>query len=283
MAHRPSCVRSLLSALTFVAAQVHAQPCPSSNALHSDTYGLSGQDGIFFNITASEPVTIACFQTYFSSNSQDLTNVYIWYRHGSHIGLETSPGAWSLIDSIIGFPISANQTLLQHIPIAVNVDIAANDTAAFYITNGDLPGMTNTGVRFDPATGDTGIPVATDGIITIHRAAGSFARWTIYSGSWLFSGEVRYNTGTTGAGGILSTSPFALFPNPAADRLTLALDAALGSTEVRILDRTGRLVQSGLFSATGPAHLDVSMLSAGVYVAQAKQGDALRSVPFIKE
>lgn len=58
--------------------------------------------------------------------------VYIYQRAGSHVTHEASPAGWNLVDSVQ--MTLTNQDSLYRIPIYVNYEILAGDTAAFYVT-----------------------------------------------------------------------------------------------------------------------------------------------------
>jgi hypothetical protein len=271
---------SLLALPFTVLAQ---SPCGSADQLHSGHLGNSGQDGIFFDIDAATPVTINCFESYFTTGGQNITRMYIWYRNGSHVGVETDVTQWQLIDSVMQFHVGPTQQVLLAIPIDVNVQIQAGSTAAFYITNGDWPGMTNTGIRYDPQDGGVGTVTASDANITIREGAGSYDRWTIFSGGRVFSGRVNYSPLSTEITQLATEPATFIRPNPVADRFTIDLGLDPTSSTLTITDLAGRTVRSEQVLMSGSYAMDASGLTAGTYILQVWQAGRVRSISFVKE
>lgn len=275
-----------LATALFITAMVPlcAQPpCTATDALHSGHYGLSGQDGIFFDIDANTTVTIECFEGYFTTGGQNRTNVYIWTKNGTHIGAETDPTQWVLIDSIINFQVGPTQSTLLHIPIDVDVTIPAGGTAGFYVTNGDLPGMTNTGIRYDPSNTGLGTVTASDANITIREGAGSYDRWVIFAGSRTFSGQVHYTSTSTGSAGLAHPVSPVLLPNPAGDRCVLERGGLTGALDIRLMDALGRTVSSWRSAEQGPIVIPVQGLDNGLFFVQVSSSTTTHTLRLVKD
>jgi hypothetical protein len=74
-----------------------------------------------------------------------------------------------------------------------------------------------------------------------------------------------------------------VYPNPAAETVTLDLQGFDdGSIIITITDTYGKSMLNESTSAAGEHHLDVSRLSTGVYVIQARQGEKVFVERFIK-
>ena len=91
----------------------------------------NSQDGIMFDIEAIIDVTV----TAFSANLCDAGpyDMEIYTKTGTHIGFEANAGAWTLVGNAVGV-VTVGPDLPTPIPIALNVPIAAGQSAAFYIT-----------------------------------------------------------------------------------------------------------------------------------------------------
>jgi len=100
--------------------------------------GNNGQDGIMFDIQAITSVTITQFDLDFYGNTHDIE---IYYKPGTHVGFQMTPGAWTLIgtaNNVAGNPRNSP----TQIPIIISVDICAGDVGAFYLTStSTLPGI----------------------------------------------------------------------------------------------------------------------------------------------
>lgn len=121
----------IISVYSSSSNNLHAQ-CVTDSALAAPYNSNNGQRGTMFDIIARDSVSIKCFSMnlYAATTSRYI----IFYKHGSFQGFETNTGAWTLIDTANNLT-SAGSNVETHIPINFNVDIAAGDTAGFYVTN----------------------------------------------------------------------------------------------------------------------------------------------------
>ena len=138
------------------------------------------------------------------------------------------------------------------------------------------------------------IPPGQSGFINVQgvRSANFSDQWAFYQSS-AGSGPITMKpftflgaTGVAAEGGPAEAPAFgitALYPNPATDRLTAAFQAE-GAARVDVLDLLGRRVATlhdGLVAGGQTATLDVSALSAGVYVLRLTAGGGTRTERFV--
>ncbi len=77
-------------------------------------------------------------------------------------------------------------------------------------------------------------------------------------------GQVSAACLNTGMAGVPEAARIELYPNPAKDRITVAVTGASQIKEINMYDLTGRIVDT----FTGPGQLDVSMLPPGHYLVE---------------
>jgi hypothetical protein len=75
-----------------------------------------------------------------------------------------------------------------------------------------------------------------------------------------------------------------VYPNPASDHIQVVFDHT-GTSEIDIIDMTGRIIQSSLYDAGGFTNLslDVSSLNSGIYFIQVKAEGRSSVLRFIKK
>ncbi len=94
--------------------------------------GDNQQDGIMFDITATNSVVIAGFDCNLG-NTVTPYNMEIYYKSGTHDGFTNNAAAWTLAGSASGF-MGLGLGVPTSIPIVVNLAIPQGQTYAFYIT-----------------------------------------------------------------------------------------------------------------------------------------------------
>lgn len=129
----------------------------------------NNQDGIMFDIEAINDVTIDLF----SGNLCGVGpyDMEIYYKVGTHIGFEASPGDWTFVGSTTGL-VPAGCDVPTIIPIPVNVTIPAGQTFAFYVTE---PGGPNNMYYTDgasPPQPAATIPALADANIIVYEGTG---------------------------------------------------------------------------------------------------------------
>ena len=127
--------------LLLVRTTSFSQCTSPSSSISSPYNSNNGQRGAMFDITATNAVTILCFDANLYAGTT--ANYEIYYKSGSYIGFETNAAAWTLVGSTTGLASLGNNTPTP-IPIMVNVGIPAGQTYAFYITNDFGAGLSYT-------------------------------------------------------------------------------------------------------------------------------------------
>lgn len=91
---------------------------------------------------------------------------------------------------------------------------------------------------------------------------------------WLLSAEDRE----------LSEPMLQVYPNPAGDNIHVVFDL-YGSTDIDVVDLTGRLVHTTVYEASGLTDLsiDLSDLNPGVFFVRVRAGDTSNVIRFIKK
>ncbi|WP_246073877.1 hypothetical protein [Fluviicola chungangensis] len=99
----------------------------------------NSNEGVMFDISATNTVTIYCFDANLPASSTEDYEVY--YKVGSYVGSENTAGNWILIGTASA--VSSNGTdIPTSLPIPVNLVIPSGEIIAFYIT-ASAPIVTN--------------------------------------------------------------------------------------------------------------------------------------------
>lgn len=101
----------------------------------------NGQRGAMFDLTATNPVTVICFDANLYTGTTSTYEVY--YKVGSFIGSESNAAAWTFVGSASGVT-SLGTNVPTPIPIMVNINIPAGQTYGFYVTNTSGGGLSYT-------------------------------------------------------------------------------------------------------------------------------------------
>lgn len=100
----------------------------------------NGQDGVMFDITALNCVTINQFECHMDHGTYTME---IWYKTGTHVGFTQNQGAWTLLGSASNIVGNANGQPTV-IPINLNVQLLQGQSGAFYITSDGSPSISYT-------------------------------------------------------------------------------------------------------------------------------------------
>jgi hypothetical protein len=86
---------------------------------------------------------------------------------------------------------------------------------------------------------------------------------------------VEVNIGSTGVGALADAAGVRVWPNPAADRLSIALGELSGSLDLDLFDIAGRSViaRSVSNNASGMVDLDINAVAPGEYVLRIRHAD----------
>ncbi|MGI9518041.1 MAG: hypothetical protein ACR2NP_13390 [Pirellulaceae bacterium] len=143
----------------------------------------NGQAGNMFNINVLEPggVTIQAFDLNLAAGNW---NVDLYTLDGSYIGNETTPAAWTLVDSVTGLPGAGIDIPTFWDVTDFSVDFGGQ---AFYVnvTNG-------TGLRYTNGTGEGNL-VADDGVIQIFEGTGNIANFGTQFRPRVWNGSIHYS------------------------------------------------------------------------------------------
>ncbi|MCF8465433.1 MAG: gliding motility-associated C-terminal domain-containing protein [Flavobacteriales bacterium] len=146
----------LLLSTTFGYSQ-----CNPLSTLYAEN---NGQDGIMFDINAIVDVTITGFD--FNMGATTPYNMEIYFKAGTHVGFEMTPGAWTLAGTAANV-MGVGLNVPTAIPIALNVAIPAGQTYSFYITD------TGSAANLDYTNGTVvGALYSTDGNINVYEGTG---------------------------------------------------------------------------------------------------------------
>lgn len=96
----------------------------------------NGQDGNMFNVTAINDIFIDSVWCNFETGT--IQEVEIWWRTGTVVGNANSAAGWTMIDSVINLP-SQGVNNYTHVPIFINLPVAAGNTVGLYVTRAYLP------------------------------------------------------------------------------------------------------------------------------------------------
>lgn len=127
----------LLALAIFFSHGLAYSQCGPTTTLFNDN---NGQDGIMFDISAINCVTITQFECHMDHGTYDME---IYYKAGTHQGFTQNQGAWTLLGIATNVVGNANgQPTL--IPINLSVVIQQGQVGAFYITSVDNPSISYT-------------------------------------------------------------------------------------------------------------------------------------------
>ena len=93
---------------------------------------------------------------------------------------------------------------------------------------------------------------------------------------------LRVQTGTASDVLVNPNFTISLFPNPAGDQLNIWIEGVQNKTEIRVYDLTGKLVMKQA-SNNVLNQLNISKLTAGLYMVNVIEGKETRSAKFVKQ
>jgi hypothetical protein len=91
--------------------------------------------GLFFDLTAIKSITITALDAY-SATLRDAQaggsfRIDIYTRLGSAVGHETTPGDWTLRDTVVG--VDTNFNVSELLPLSIPLGMSAGELRAFYV------------------------------------------------------------------------------------------------------------------------------------------------------
>jgi hypothetical protein len=209
----------------------------------------------------------------------DVNHVGIWYS--------TSSSKWSVYNEDGSTPLTDSLTFNIFIPDASTSyykHVAVDSNYITYLDNPLLNGNPN--ARIFVVHDYTTVP-STSGYINDEIGVWyDGASWSIYTEStpYLFPGAtfnvlIVSPTNSSAISDVATSGKLSLTPNPAKDRVNLTLDANTKVENIDIVTADGRLALHPAWTASssGIIQLDVSSLSAGMYVVNVKTQETLLS------
>ncbi|MFZ1333608.1 MAG: T9SS type A sorting domain-containing protein [Flavobacteriales bacterium] len=180
-----------------------------------------------------------------------------------------------------GVPYAAQPTLFTGHYKYSPVDMDTAYVSVTFFQNGNVIGA-NAMAIFDPATAWTAIslPLNLTGVPDTMQ----FIAFTGQNaGSTLWLDELDLSGGTVGLDE-LEQSTWHVYPSPAQDQLYIANNTNAPLERIRLLSTNGTLVHVGSNTPTfGTTALDVSRLSAGIYIVEVTQAGTIIRKRFVKE
>lgn len=153
------------------------------DGLVGTTTGGNSQNGVMFDVTAAYGATITGFELYLNSTS---STVAVYYKTGTHVGSETTPGNWTFLDSVqnvpSGSPVRPNLQLSQ--------PILPGQTLAFYVTT------TNGNMNYTNGT-SVGNTLSSDSYLTIKEGVGKSYPFASTFSPRNFNGTIFYEKGVS--------------------------------------------------------------------------------------
>jgi hypothetical protein len=220
----------------------------------------NGNNGIMFDIDAKQDaVEIQSFDTYFSGSG--VQEVRIYYKNGTHIGFDSNPASWTLLDSMsINVPASGT---LVNIPIPVNVQIAPNNKMAFYIHS-------NGGVDYTNGVGIT-VPdtiFSQDNFIRFREGTGKASIFSANFNPRVFNGRINYCylESWIGIEENQSLDGLNIWPNPNDGIFNLSMANSNEVFErVEIMNVEGQIIRQEQIVSNSIVSYDISGQPAGLY------------------
>lgn len=181
--------------------------CAAGFIMNTPYNSNNGQRGCMFDITATNSVTIRCFESNVYAGTT--ANYEIYYRPGTHVGFENNAAAWTFLGGVTGIT-SAGNNLPTALPIPININIPAGLTYSFYITN-DFGG----GTSYTDGTA-VGNFLAADANITVFEGVGKSYPFGLTFNVRNFNGHIFYDLG-----GVLDGEEVSLQGTSEADKVKL--------------------------------------------------------------
>lgn len=249
-------------------------PCNANDDLTTLYAQDNGLDGVMFDIVALQPVTIECFDVNWNAGT---TSIALYYKTGTHVGFATSPGAWTLIDTISNLT-TAGSDQPTYLPIDVDISLSGGATAAFYVTNNSV-GDPNT--EYSDGT-VLGAVLASDANIQVLEGSGVSFLFNSAFSPRQFNGTVYYSAGNTSIAGLEDTA-FELRYDADAEQMLLGLGEEPGPYWISVSDASGRMVMEHSVNGGGRVAVGLSELGSGTYVFSVRNERMVRTERLVKE
>lgn len=179
-------ILSLACCLVIDSVSTFAQCTGSGSNLVAPYASNSSNKGVMFNITATNSVTIHCFDANLPALS--IGGYEIYYKVGSYVGSETNAANWTLLGAA-GSILSIGLNVETPLTIPVNLILPAGQTYGFYITASNP--ILSTGLLTTTNAGFGAI--STNGDVVISGGAGITYPFGTVTSNRSFNGTLRYS------------------------------------------------------------------------------------------
>jgi hypothetical protein len=175
-----------IMSLLLLAAVSSSFSAQAQTLLAGDPEDDRGDDsGLFFDLTATNNVTIESFGLYSGSNTGNLAEITIYARSGSWVGFDTSAAGWTVIGSYSRSNNDFND--LDAFLLDTPLVIAAGQTAGIYIFS-DTGGIQHTDNCSEETFSDASLSLTTD----LGDDTGAFPPAGVTDDCMNFAGTVTY-------------------------------------------------------------------------------------------
>lgn len=161
--------------------------CAAGFIMNTPYNSNNGQRGCMFDITATNAVTIRCFEANLYAGTT--ADYEIYYRPGTHVGFENNAAAWTFLGGETGVT-SAGNNVPTALNIPINILIPAGNTYSFYITN-----TFGAGTSYTDGTA-VGNFLAADANLTVFEGVGKSYPFGLTFNVRNFNGTIFYDLGT---------------------------------------------------------------------------------------
>ena len=207
----------------------------STNSLETTFAAGNGQSGNMFDIMAVNDLTVQSFDISMDAGTTD--DVEIYFKTGTWVGFDADPSAWTLVETVTGVT-SAGTNVPTPLNTNLDIDVAAGETVAFYVT---LVNTTN--IAYTNGT-TTGALFASDANLEFYEGSGNAYPFGLSFDPRVFNGNIIYDVD-----GVSTTMDFTcadLGENQV--DITVTDDSgntAMCTATVNILDETAPIITCG--------------------------------------
>lgn len=235
----------------------------------------NGNAGVFFNV-ASKSKAITIDNIFMDVEGKGLSTFFLYTKSGTFEGSETTPSAWTLVDTIqLSNPI--NNSPLAISPQGFSLIIPPNSVQGFHIVNNNNILLTDylNGVTVN----DT---IRNEAFIAVTGGKGADAPFSDNGLPRKFDGTISYCVDNTGIHEN-ETIVLNVFPNPATGYITINTGNA-AIQQIQVIDVSGKVVINTNSQANSEyTTLDVSELVAGSYFIKVISKTSVSTKAFIKQ
>ncbi|MDF3029141.1 MAG: hypothetical protein K0S23_3448 [Fluviicola sp.] len=184
-----STILSLAYCLLFIPNAFFAQCVDGESELVAPYASTDSNDGIMFDITTTNEITIFCFDANLPSSTTGSYEIY--YTIGTYVGSENTAANWTLVGSS-GSVTSNGANTATPLDIPVNLVIPAGQTYGFYITASN-PAQSTALLSTSNAGYGT---ISSNADLTISGGIGITYPFSTISPDKSFNGTVHYMPGS---------------------------------------------------------------------------------------